>query len=77
MKPQFIHDHNGNPTGVFIPIKDWEIMVRKYKNLNLRVEPEPSKAEILAGIKDALEEVKLIKARKIKAKSFKELLNEL
>jgi hypothetical protein len=68
---------NGKPTGVFIPINDWEIMKKEHKNLEVWEEAEPTKAEILAGIKDAVEEVKLIKAGKIKPKSLKELLNEL
>jgi hypothetical protein len=74
---QIIQGGNGKPTGVFIPIKDWETMKREYQNLQAWEDPEPTKTEILAGIKEAIEEVKLIKAGKIKAKSLKDLLNEL
>jgi hypothetical protein len=74
---QIIKGGNGEPTGVFIPINDWEAMKNEYQNLQAWEEPEPTKSEILAGIKDALEEVKLIKDGKLKAKSLKELLNEL
>lgn len=77
MSLQIIHGANGKPTGVFIPISDWEIMKKEYQNLKAWEEPEPTKTEILEGIKDAIEEVKLIKAGKLKAKSLKELLNEL
>jgi hypothetical protein len=77
MSLQVLQGGNGKPAGVFIPINDWEIMKEQYQNLQAWEEPEPTKAEILAGIKEALEEVKLIKAGKMKAKSFKELLNEL
>lgn len=77
MSLQIIQGGNGKPTGVFIPMNDWEIMKEEYQNLQAWEEPEPTKAEILAGIKEALKEVKLIKAGKIKAKSLKELLNEL
>ncbi|MFA9213340.1 MAG: hypothetical protein ACEQSR_05770 [Candidatus Methylacidiphilales bacterium] len=77
MSLQIIQGGNGKPAGVFIPINDWEIMKEEYQNLQAWEEPEPTKAEILAGIKEAVEEVKLIKAGKIKAKSLKELLNEL
>lgn len=77
MSLQIIQGGNGKPTGVFIPMSDWEIMKEEYQNLQAWEEPEPTKAEILAGIKEAVEEVKLIKAGKIKAKSLKELLNEL
>jgi hypothetical protein len=77
MSLQVIQGGNGKPTGVFIPMNDWEIMKEEYQNLQAWEEPEPTKAEILTGIKEAVEEVKLIKAGKIKAKSLKELLNEL
>ncbi len=77
MSLQIIHGGNGKPTGVFIPINEWEIMKEEYQNLQAWEEPEPTKAEILAGIKEAVEEVKLIKAGKIPAKSLNDLLNEL
>jgi hypothetical protein len=77
MSLQIIKGENGKPTGVFIPINDWEIMKQEYQNLKSWEEPEPTKEEILTGIKEAIEEVKLIKAGKIKAKSLKEFLNEL
>jgi hypothetical protein len=77
MSLQIIHGGNGKPTGVFIPINEWEIMKEEYQNLQAWEEPEPTKAEILAGIKEAVEEVKLIKAGKIQAKSLNDLLNEL
>ena len=77
MSLQIIHGGNGKPAGVFIPMDDWEIMKEEYQNLQAWEEPEPTKAEVLAGIKEAIEEVKLIKEGKIKAKPLKELLNEL
>lgn len=33
MKTQIIEDHNGNPTGVFIPIKEWEKFKKQYPNI--------------------------------------------
>ncbi len=33
MKPQVIQDHNGNPTGVFIPIKEWEEIKKQYPGI--------------------------------------------
>jgi hypothetical protein len=77
MSLQIIQGENGKPAGVFIPMNDWEVMKKEYKNLQAWEDPEPTKAEILAGIKEAVEEVKLIKVGKIKAKSLKELLDEL
>ncbi len=37
----------------------------------------PENAEILEGIKEALEEMKLIKAGKLKGRNVEELINEL
>ena len=74
---QIINGGNGKPTGVFIPINDWEVMKSEYQNLQAWEDSEPTKAEILEGIKEAIEEVKMIKTGKIKSKSLKELLNEL
>lgn len=34
MRTQVIQDHNGTPTGVFIPIKDWEKMKKKYPDID-------------------------------------------
>lgn len=33
MSTQIIQDHNGLPTGVFIPIEDWENLKRNYPNI--------------------------------------------
>lgn len=33
MRTQIIQDHNGLPTGVFIPIEDWENIKRKYPDI--------------------------------------------
>ena len=33
MTLQFIHDNNGNPTGVFIPIEEWQTLKAKYADL--------------------------------------------
>lgn len=34
MEAQVIQDHNGKPTGVFIPIKDWENIKKKYPDID-------------------------------------------
>lgn len=34
MKTQIIEDRNGMPTGVFIPIEDWENIKRKYPEID-------------------------------------------
>lgn len=33
MKTQIIEDHKGLPTGVFIPIEDWENIKKHYPNI--------------------------------------------
>jgi hypothetical protein len=33
MRTQIIQDHNGLPTGVFIPIEDWENIKKSYPNI--------------------------------------------
>jgi hypothetical protein len=33
MAMQFIHDKNGNTTGVFIPIEEWQSVKEKYTDL--------------------------------------------
>ena len=33
MKPQIIQDHIGLPLGVFIPMKDWEVIKSQYPDI--------------------------------------------
>ncbi len=33
MTPQHTYDSNGNPIGVFIPIKDWNSITEKYSGI--------------------------------------------
>lgn len=33
MRTQIIQDHNGLPTGVFIPIEDWENIKKSYPSI--------------------------------------------
>lgn len=33
MRTQIIQDHNGQPTGVFIPIEDWENIKKNYPDI--------------------------------------------
>lgn len=43
----------------------------------IEVEENPGKEKILKGIKQAVKEVNLVKAGKLKARDAKELINEL
>jgi len=77
MKLQYVSDSRGKKTGVFIPISDWNILKSHLSGvIGVDIE-EPTKAEILKGFSDALNEVKLHREGKIKLKSARELLHEL
>ena len=77
MNLQCISDSSGKPAGVFIPIKDWEKLTKQFKWLEQEEYKEPTKKEILDGIKQAVKEVNLIKKGKLKAKDAKDFLYEL
>ena len=77
MNLQYISDNKGKKTGVFIPIDDWEIIKNHLSNVAGFVYDEPTKAEILEGLKNAFNEVKLHREGKIKLKPARELLHEL
>jgi hypothetical protein len=77
MSLQIIQNENGKPAGVFIPIKEWKQMKAMYENLKIWEEPEQTEEEILNNIREAVEEMKLIKAGKLKGRPARELLDEL
>ena len=77
MRLQLIEDSKGKTTGVFIPINDWNKLKKQYKNLGELEYEEPSKAQLLQELKEAVTELKLIEQGKLKARPAKELLNEL
>ena len=64
MNVQTMHSGNAKPTSVFIPINDWVTMKEKYQNLSLWGSQSLTKIEILAGIKEVMEEMKLMKLGK-------------
>lgn len=77
MSLQFIQNEKGKPTGVFIPINEWKEMKAQYEDLVAWEEPNLTKEQILDNIRQAFEEMKLIKAGKLKGRPAKELLDEL
>jgi hypothetical protein len=77
MSLQIIQNEKGKPAGVFIPINEWKQMKAMYKNLKIWEEPEQTEEEILNNIRQAVEEMKLIKAGKLKGRPARELLDEL
>lgn len=54
MTLQFIHDHKGNTTGVFIPIEDWQDLKEKYTDL--QKEESQNITELASRQKDILDE---------------------
>ena len=77
MSLQIIQNEKGKPAGVFIPIKEWKQMKAQYKDLKNWEVPEQTEEEILDNIRQAVEEMKLIKAGKLKGRPARELLDEL
>lgn len=77
MNLQYISDNRGKTTGVFIPIQEWEGLISKFKGLEEVEFGEQSKAEILQGLQQAVEEMNLVKQGKLKARDAIDLLNEL
>jgi hypothetical protein len=62
-----------------IPDKKYPVFIKLLNSLDyvkkVKIESEPTKEEILQGIKQAFKEVKLIKSGKLKARPIKELLD--
>jgi hypothetical protein len=77
MSLQFIQNEKGKPAGVYIPINEWKQMKAQYKNLEAWEEPNLTKAQILDNIREAVEEMKLIKAGKLQGRPLQDLLDEL
>lgn len=77
MTLQIIQDEKGKATGVFIPINKWNALKKRYKDLEILEQNEPTKEQILQEIKEAVRELKLIEQGKLKARDAKEFLNEL
>ncbi len=78
MNVQYISDRKGRRTGVYIPIKEWEKIKKRY-DLPTGEEDEPAltKEQLIADVKEALEEVKLYKQGKVQLQSARDFLNEL
>lgn len=77
MRLQVIQDGKGKATGVYIPIKEWEELKKKYHDLEALECEEPSKEQLLQELKEAVTELSLIEKGKLKARPAKELLDEL
>jgi hypothetical protein len=72
-----------NTITITIPKSKIKLLLQKLsewgfaRKVEVEEDDEPTKEEILAGIKEAVEEVKLIRAGKINAVPLADFLNEL
>ncbi len=71
MNLQYLSDHTGEITGVFIPIKEWD-GIRKKLNL-----PDESKTLHRQELLEAFEQMKLMREGKMQKPSLTDFLNEL
>lgn len=63
-------DAKGKPTAVQIPLREWAALQKE-------LEKGKRKKEFLDGLKESAKEIKAIEARKKKAKTLEDLLDEL
>jgi hypothetical protein len=77
MRLQVIQDSKGKTTGVYIPINEWKELKKQHEDLEVLEYEEPTKAQILQELKQAVTELKLIEQGKLKARPAKALLDEL
>lgn len=77
MRLQIIQDSKGDAAGVFIPIKEWNQLKHQYKDLQELERTASAKNQLLAELKQAVNELQLIEQGKMKARPAKELLDEL
>lgn len=54
MSIQILKGGNGQPTGVFIPMNDWEVMKKENKNLEAWEEPAKQTAPSVASLRGKL-----------------------
>jgi hypothetical protein len=73
MPVQYLSDNKGNTTAVLVPIDQWQQITKLFE----QTAATPGKKQLLKGIKEALNEVKLIEAGKKKATTLKAFLDEL
>jgi len=77
MNVQYLINSKGKKTAVVVAIKDWLTIEKRLDGYGDEDYKEPTKAEILEGIKQGLKEVKLHQEGKIKLQSFDEFIKEL
>jgi|GEM_PF-1925943 len=70
---QYVTDVSGQKNAVLLNFKDWERIMKDLEELDKLKD----KQMFFLGLKDAFEEVKLIKQEKKKPNSLKDLIHEL
>jgi len=73
MDLQYIIDGRGHKSGVQLPIQDWEKIQKDLEEL----ERLRNKKLFLSELAEAVEEMKLIREGKVKARNAEDFLNEL
>jgi hypothetical protein len=73
MELQYITDKKGRKSGIMLPISDWEKIMHDLKEF----EALKRKNVFVEEFKEAIENLKLAKEGKIKARRAKDLLDEL
>jgi hypothetical protein len=73
MNLQYITDTKGHKSAVQLPMKDWEQIQKDLEEL----ERLRNKKLFLTELAEAVEEMKLIKEGKLKARNAEDFLNEL
>jgi hypothetical protein len=79
LKVKSAHDKNGNK-GVFIPSEDWKAFKKELENLKKNFKGKSvrkKKPSVVEDLKEAMNEVALIRQGKIKPRAMKDLLREL
>jgi hypothetical protein len=77
MRLQVIQNSKGKPTGVYIPINEWNALKKQYNGLEVLEYEEPSKVQLIQELKQAVQELKLVEQGKLKTRPVKALLDEL
>jgi phytoene/squalene synthetase len=77
MNLQIIHDSKVNPTGVFIPMQDWKRLKKRYAELAEYEVEEPTKEQLVAELKEAIQELQAVERGEKQARPLADLLNEL
>lgn len=76
---QYITDKKGRKSAIILPLKQWKKLQKKFNIPDLEEEDEPvfTKVEVLANLKEAVEEVKLYRQGKIQFQTFEEMMQEV